>query len=191
MVMRVIIKYTSQTWCNPYFPWYYSDRELTHPLWQLQQACTGISDLLQCTNLPHHVSCRLHPVVRVPVYLRASTRSAAALRRSLTFDFMQTLTSSTCLEPEEQDCFRVKMWSITKNSLCLHLKASAVIWYSAYILFFSYCVSWRREKSYYQTLTSELVQCVTRVFGTTLIDLACFSSPLWKVQLLKIIGKAK
>lgn len=41
------------------------------------------------------------------------------------------------------------------------------------------------KSHYHITLTREPEQCVPGVFGITLIDLACFLSPLLEIELLK------
>lgn len=80
-------------WCKTYFLWYYSDRELTHPLWQLHQACRGMSGLLQCTNLQRHFSSTLQSPCN-GICKCGSLQCFCSIMWNLTFGFMLTLTSA-------------------------------------------------------------------------------------------------
>lgn len=104
--MHTVIKCTSQDITDD-ARLIFHDIALTESLHILSDNCSmpagGISGLLQCSNPQRHFSSTFQSPC-TGVGKAGFLQGFSSIMWSLTFDFMLTLTSSTCLELEKQGC---------------------------------------------------------------------------------------
>lgn len=170
------------------FPWHYFDRELTHPLWQLHQACGGMSGLLQCTNLQCHFSSTLqspcagmrgwHSTGLRQHYAESDLWLHANIYIMNMFGAEETWLCDTLFNKTSIMCFDIKSMMYIHGFLCFR-QSKGWYWYSRSNKNTFWLLSRLKGGWFIIELSpSEIEQCVTSVFGMTLTELACFCIPI-------------